>query len=1246
MYSAATELQKNGPKLPKPIESRAKRRTRPHGAVAWIASNRSRMDLAAIEALRLVWLTGSRANVSCRNQLGTGAYNLDFSVLTSPDFEPAFWTPELLDRHSAWWGHVPFALWLVANTKPLLLVELGTHHGVSYAAFCEAVLRRRLATRCYAVDAWTGDAHSGAYEEDVYADLKDFHDKRYGSFSQLLRTSFDNACGAFADGTIDLLHIDGYHTYDSVRHDFDAWRPRLSDRAVVLFHDTNERREDFGVWRLLAELKQEVPVFEFLHAHGLGVAAVGAYAPEAAKWLCGLPSEAEIVTVRERFSLLGARWEAVQEKSEIDAHAGRLQTHAHALEDTLRQKEAQVQAFAQAGAQCEALLRERKTVETELKATVAQLKAQFEPLTAQLEPLKAQVEASQSERQRLVTELEEVHQAFNRKLSDFERVDGLKQELERQLADVRAKPSKASIDLLRYRLLSFLSRWSPPFSRKMTARFARSAQKRDPRRSLGKTALPPGSQELLPSGPDTSAQAKSAVIIDEKKPTILVVSHDVTRSGAPVLALNLIAAFSERYNVVCLALGGGELMENFRAAAVSLYQFDRRQLSDEELDSVVSTIVSQHKLSFAIANSVESRRALRALKAAAIPTVSLIHEFSSNTRPRSALRDVLVLSSKTVFSTKLTLQSAISDFWLYPGASIHIAPQGKCVIPPRVGDAQRSADEKEWLLANLRPLGSEGDFLVLGVGNIELRKGVDLFIQCAAVVANRGLRRRFRFIWIGDGFDPERELAYSVYLSDQIRRAELDTDVKILRSTSQLEAAYETADLLLLPSRLDPLPNVAIDALTRGLPVLCFAQTTGIADFLVEIGLGKYCVAEYLDTDGLADRVLALAAEPELRAEVAKRVQNRALAEFDMKSYVSKLEGIAEEAIACEARIKEDIDIIAASGCFRSDFYKHKAIESLSENQIIEVYVRGMASGLELRKPMPGFQPLVYLTMNNADPQAGRDPFAGFLQKGRPQGPWLQKVIQDGSARNSVSPDFRIALHLHAFYPSQLAGVVERLNLNQCAPDLFVSAVTEQGAAEAKAALSSYKGRVPEVRATPNRGRDIGPFLTEFGPALCSSYDIIGHLHTKKSTHVEDRPFAEAWNTFLFENLLGGSRGGRMLDIILSEMASNSAIGIVYPDDPHVVSWTKNRKIANELSEKMGLSDLPEEFNFPIGSMFWARSALVRRFVDLGLKWDDYPLEPVPIDGTLIHAIERMFGVAPAAIGLTSAVTNVRGLTR
>ena len=101
------------------------------------------------------------------------------------------------------------------------------------------------------------------------------HDPLYAGFSSLLRSTFDDALGSFDDGTIDLLHIDGYHTYEAVSHDFEAWLPKVSHQGIVLFHDIVERRRDFGVWRLWHEVRAKYPAFEFSHGYGLGVAAVG-----------------------------------------------------------------------------------------------------------------------------------------------------------------------------------------------------------------------------------------------------------------------------------------------------------------------------------------------------------------------------------------------------------------------------------------------------------------------------------------------------------------------------------------------------------------------------------------------------------------------------------------------------------------------------------------------------------------------------------------------------------------------------------------------------------------------------------------------------------------------------------------------------------------------------------------------------------------------------------------------------------
>ena len=771
----------------------------------------------------------------------------------------------------------------------------------------------------------------------------------------------------------------------------------------------------------------------------------------------------------------------------------------------------------------------------------------------------------------------------------------------------------------------------------------------------GQTAEPISSAETLSieqkpesTSSEGTLQAPSpTAALDELKATVLVVAHEASRSGAPILALNLVQQLAAHYNVISLVLGGGELTDHFRRASAAIYMADRIHMEETQLDSVVKRVTSRFPLMFAIVNSVESRMVLRALSAEGVPTVSLVHEFSAYTRPRSAIPDVVTLSTETVFSTKVTLENAVADFWLYPGKSIHVEPQGKCVVPESLGVASEASDEKLWLMSNLRPKGGTRRFLVVGAGSIQIRKGVDLFIECAAIIKDQPGGGGFQFVWIGDGYDPEYELAYSVYLADQIKRARVESQVKFLRSTSQIELAYQAADLLLIPSRLDPLPNVAIDALTSGLPVVCFEKATGVADFLVDNGLGDQCVARYLDAHDLAQKVRALADSDDLRASVSDRSRAAAKSKFDMNGYVSKIEKIAIQAVGKEARVREEINTILASRKFRSDFFKDLTAELLPEEALIESYIRRMASGLRIRKPMPGFHPTVYSWAHRSEDWRNSDPFAEFLRNGHPEGPWLQGVIQnDGDGRRAPEWPARVALHIHAHYPDQLTGIAERLTLNASTPELFISVNSEEAVALAQQALSAYRGRIVEMRITPNLGRDIGPLLTEFGRTLCASYDIIGHLHTKKSVILANREFAETWNVFLLENLLGGKNGGAMLDLILHSMATDPAIGLVFPDDPHVLSWTGNREEAEGIASRMGLRDLPEQFNFPIGTMFWARSSVLSRFVELDLAWSDYPTEPLPYDGTLLHAIERLFGVVPAKMGMTCAVTNVRGLTR
>jgi hypothetical protein len=231
-----------------------------------------------------------------------------------------FWPVDRVVAPDAWVGHIPFAFWIVAALRPRVLVELGTHSGNSYLAFAQAVQRLGLGTACFAVDTWRGDAHAGYYGEDVFQELSRYHDARYGAFSRLVRSTFDEAVQHFPDAGVDLLHVDGCHSYEAVAHDFTTWRPKLSEQAVVLFHDTNVREGDFGVWRLWSELRSGYAHFEFLHSHGLGVLGVGSDLPNAMTALLrNTPDAARTGQIRAAFARLGssqARAQALQHEIE------------------------------------------------------------------------------------------------------------------------------------------------------------------------------------------------------------------------------------------------------------------------------------------------------------------------------------------------------------------------------------------------------------------------------------------------------------------------------------------------------------------------------------------------------------------------------------------------------------------------------------------------------------------------------------------------------------------------------------------------------------------------------------------------------------------------------------------------------------------------------------------------------------------------------------------------------------------
>jgi hypothetical protein len=208
---------------------------------------------------------------------------------------------------SAWQELAPTLFGLFALTRPRRFVELGTYNGMSFFAACQAAEALELTTQCIAVDNWIGDAHSSFHPKEVFEDfcanLKDNFSNQF-----YVRAHFEHAIDCFEDESIDLLHIDGFHTYAAVKTDFDTWLPKMSKAGVVIFHDINVHDREFGVWRLWEELRSKYPSFSLFHCNGLGVLCVGQQPTALVHTLSLLEANPEYHRVMQSFLQCIGHW--------------------------------------------------------------------------------------------------------------------------------------------------------------------------------------------------------------------------------------------------------------------------------------------------------------------------------------------------------------------------------------------------------------------------------------------------------------------------------------------------------------------------------------------------------------------------------------------------------------------------------------------------------------------------------------------------------------------------------------------------------------------------------------------------------------------------------------------------------------------------------------------------------------------------------------------------------------------------
>ena len=208
---------------------------------------------------------------------------------------------------SDWSGHIPFMFALADLIKPRRYVELGTLRGASFFAYAQAVREGGFESEAIAISPWAVEETRADEFRNVFEDFA-FIARKYSDFAGLLRMAPDQALHRFSDGSIDLLNLDGFCTYESLSRTLQDWVPKLSNTGVILVHDIHAYGGDFGLWRIWEELQSQYPTLTFRHAQGLGVACVGSKAPKELRVLAeAARSNTALGTLlQEHFERLGA----------------------------------------------------------------------------------------------------------------------------------------------------------------------------------------------------------------------------------------------------------------------------------------------------------------------------------------------------------------------------------------------------------------------------------------------------------------------------------------------------------------------------------------------------------------------------------------------------------------------------------------------------------------------------------------------------------------------------------------------------------------------------------------------------------------------------------------------------------------------------------------------------------------------------------------------------------------------------
>ena len=333
---------------------------------------------------------------------------------------------------------------------------------------------------------------------------------------------------------------------------------------------------------------------------------------------------------------------------------------------------------------------------------------------------------------------------------------------------------------------------------------------------------------------------------------ILIISHDASLTGAPVLLLNLIKLLKEkdlRFNVLFVKGGGmvnqfkeqTELFDVFyKKTKSSLLTKLERRLSGKIRETDITPLLQG--IDYVLSNTITNGEILaRVRKVFTGPVISYIHEL-----------EMVTFICTTEQSLEQTLK--YSDHFMVDSGAIKSFLNKKLQVEEKKISVINSYNPplKESLPGKAEQFRAanriSASFVIGALATAEWRKGPDLFVLIAGLVHQRMPSADLQFVWMGG----KRTSLEKRQLSYDLERIPGGEKVILIDSSPDIDVFFDSISLFILPSREDPYPLVVLDAASKKIPVVCFAKSGGASEFIAD---DAGMVIDYLDVNSMADAI-------------------------------------------------------------------------------------------------------------------------------------------------------------------------------------------------------------------------------------------------------------------------------------------------------------------------------------------------------------------------------------------------------